>query len=332
MHRVAVVVVPPVMSFDVTIPEMVLGAAEEDGGPAYELLLCAAEPGRPLETVGGLDVVAPHGLDAVRGADSVIVVGSGGRTGIERPVLDALRAAEGTGKRVAAICTGAFVLGEAGLLDGRRATTHWGLTGDLARRFPAAKVVPDVLYVTDGTVLTSAGAAAGIELCLHLIREDHGAAVAAGAARLTVAAPPRPAGQVQRLEDPLPAGPDVSLAETRAWAVRRLGEPLTLADLARHARVSTRTLTRRFHAETGHSPLQWLLHQRIDRARELLEGTALPMEQVARRCGLGSADSLRLHFVRRLGVTPSAYRSASRRARPVPSGGPRTPGLPASSR
>ncbi|WP_433473179.1 GlxA family transcriptional regulator [Spirillospora sp. CA-142024] len=332
MHTVAVVVVPPVMTFDVTIPEMVLGAAETDGGPAYELRLCAAEPGRPLETVGGLDVVAPHGLDAVEGADSVIVMGSGGRTGIERPVLEALRAAAGMGKRIAAICTGAFVLGEAGLLDGRRATTHWGLTGDLARRFPAAEVVPDVLYVTDGTVLTSAGAAAGIELCLHLIREDHGAAVAAGAARLTIAAPPRPADQVQRVQDPLPAEPDASLAKTRAWAVRRLGEPLTLADLARHARVSTRTLTRRFHAETGHSPLQWLLHQRIDRARELLEGTALPMDQVARRSGLGSADSLRLHFVRRLGMTPSAYRSASRPRPPVPSGGPPPLGRPASFR
>lgn len=310
MHTVAVVVVPPVMTFDVTIPQMVLGAAEVAGGPAYELRLCAAEPGSPLETVGGLDVIAPHGLDAVEAADSVIVVGSGGRVGIERPVLDVLRAVAEQGRRVAAVCTGAFVLGEAGLLDGRRATTHWGLTDDLARRFPAATVVPDVLYVADGAVLTSAGAAAGIELCLHLIRDDHGAAVAAGAARLTVAAPPRPADQVQRVADPLPAEPDASLARTRAWAVRRLGEPLTLADLARHARVSTRTLTRRFHAETGHSPLQWLLHQRIDKARELLELTALPMDQVAHRSGLGSADSLRQHFVRRLGTTPSAYRAA----------------------
>lgn len=319
MHTVAVVVVPPVTAFDVSIPQMVLGAAELDGGPAYELRVCAAEPGRPLETVGGLDVVAPHGLDAVAGADSVIVVGSGGRADIERPVLDALRAAAGAGKRVAAICTGAFVLGEAGLLDGRRATTHWGLAGDLARRFPAAEVVPDVLYVTDGAVLTSAGAAAGIELCLHLVRDDHGAAAAAEAARLTVAAPPRPADQVQRVGDPLPADPDASLAKTRAWALQRLGEPLTLADLARHARVSTRTLIRRFRAETGRSPLQWLLHQRIDRARELLETTTLPMDQVARRSGLGGADSLRHHFVRRLGTTPSAYRSARRR---VTSGGP----------
>ncbi|MDL4816105.1 GlxA family transcriptional regulator [Actinomadura opuntiae] len=310
VHTVAVVVAPPVMAFDVTIPEMVLGAAVVDGGPGYELLVCAAEPGRALETVGGLDVVAPHGLDAVDRAGTVLVVGSGGREGNDPRTLDALRGAAAAGKRIAAICTGAFVLAETGLLDGRRATTHWGLTAELARRFPAIDVVPDVLYVDDGPVLTSAGAAAGIELCLHLVRADHGAAVAAEAARQTVAAPPRPAGQAQILDDPLPAEPDQSLAATRAWALRRLDTPLTLAALARHARVSTRTLTRRFHAETGCSPLQWLLQQRIGRARELLETTTLSMDQVAARSGLGSADSLREHMVRRVGLTPSAYRSS----------------------
>lgn len=310
MHTVAVVVAPPVMAFDVTIPHMVLGAAEVDGAPGYRLPVCAAEPGRPLETVGGLDVVAPEGLDALDRAGTVLVVGSGGREGNDPRMLEALRAAAEAGKRIAAICTGAFVLAEAGLLDGRRATTHWGLTADLARRFPAVDVVPDVLYVEDGPVLTSAGAAAGIDLCLHLVRADHGAAVAAEAARRTVAAPPRPAGQVQLVDDPLPAEPDLSLAATRAWALRRLDAPLTLADLARHARVSTRTLTRRFQAETGCSPLQWLLRQRIGRARELLEATALPMDQVAARSGLGSADSLREHMVRRVGMTPSAYRAA----------------------
>ncbi|RSN68367.1 GlxA family transcriptional regulator [Actinomadura sp. WAC 06369] len=303
-HTVAVVVVPPVMAFDVTIPHMVFGA-----GPGYELRVCAAEPGVPLETVGGLDVVAPHGLDAAAGAGTVLVVGGGGRADVDARVLRAVRGAASAGARVAAICTGVFVLGEAGLLDGRRATTHWGLTAALAERFPAATVLPDVLYEADGPVLTSAGAAAGIELCLHIVRTDRGAAAAAEIARLTVAAPPRPGDQVQVVDDPVPAEPDASLAATRAWALERLAEPLSLADLARHARVSTRTLSRRFRAETGLSPLRWLLHRRVDRACELLETTRLPMDRLARLTGLGSADSLRAHVVRRTGVPPSEYRN-----------------------
>ncbi|WP_131740219.1 GlxA family transcriptional regulator [Actinomadura roseirufa] len=310
-HTVAVVLVPPVLGYDVTIPHMVLGAAEG----AYELLLCADEPGRPLETVSGPPVIAQHGLAAVERADSVIVVGGGGRPGIEPRVLAALRAAAAAGTRIAAICTGAFALAEAGLLDGRRATTHWGLAADLARRFPRIRMVSDELFVADGPVLTSAGAAAGIELCLHLIRLDHGAAVAAEAARLAVAGPPRPGGQAQPAAAPVPAEPDRSLAATRAWAVDRLHLPLTLAELARHAGVSARTLSRRFQAETGSSPLQWLLRQRIDRARVLLEITTLPMDQVARRSGLGGADSLRWHFARRVGLTPSAYRASHAKAR-----------------
>ncbi|WP_433336189.1 GlxA family transcriptional regulator [Spirillospora sp. CA-294931] len=303
MHRIAVVVVSPVMTADVAIPHMVFGALP--GG--YELRLCAAEPGS-AEAVDGPDVPVPHGLEAVADADSVIVVGSGGREGVEESVLAAVRAAHAEGKRVASICTGAFVLAEAGLLDGRRATTHWALTGELARRFPAIAVAEEVLFVEDGRVVTSAGAAAGIELCLHLVRADHGADAAAEVGRRALVAPPRPAAQPQvvRAEEP------GALAATRAWALERLDAPLSLADLAAHARVSPRTLTRRFHAETGQSPLQWLLCQRVEHARELLETTDLPMGQVAHRSGLGTADSLRQHLLRRVGLTPRDYRQRAK--------------------
>ncbi|MEO3886845.1 helix-turn-helix domain-containing protein [Nonomuraea sp. B5E05] len=303
MHRIATVVVPPVLSFDVSIPLMVFSSV-----PYYDVRICTASPG-PLATVGGPDIVVPYGLDAVEGADTVIAVGSGGEQAPPE-TLDALRKAAAGGTRIASLCTGAFVLAQAGLLDGRRATTHWNLAGDLAARFPSVEVQPDPLFVEDGGIYTSAGAAAAIDLCLHLVRADYGAAVANTAARLAVVPPVRPGGQSQYIETPLPAERGTSLAATRAWALERLDRPLALADLAGHARMSVRTLTRRFHAETGMSPLQWLLHRRIDRARELLETTRLPMDQVAARSGLGSADSLRKHMVGRVGLTPTAYRAS----------------------
>ncbi|MFE9177658.1 GlxA family transcriptional regulator [Streptomyces sp. NPDC007126] len=303
MHRIAAVVVPPVLSFDVSIPLMVFHNAEH-----YDVRVCTARPG-PTPTVGGPDIVVPDGLDAMAGADTVIAVGSGGEQA-PAEVLDALRKAAAAGARIASLCTGAFVLAQAGLLDGRRATTHWGLADDLATRFPAVDVQPDLLFVEDGGIFTSAGAAAAIDLCLHLVRVDHGAAAANTAARLAVVPPVRPGGQSQFIETPLPPERGTSLAATRAWALERLDRPLTLADLAGHARTSVRTLTRRFHAETGLSPLQWLLHRRVDRARELLETTGLPMDQVAGKSGLGSADSLRKHMVGRVGLTPTAYRAS----------------------
>ncbi|MEU7859815.1 helix-turn-helix domain-containing protein [Nonomuraea sp. NPDC049141] len=303
MHRVAAVVVPPVLGFDVSIPLMVFNSV-----PHYDVRVCTARPG-PMPTVGGPDIVVTDGLDTVEGADTVIAVGSGGEQA-PMETLDALRKAADRGARIASLCTGAFVLAQAGLLDGRRATTHWGLAADLATRFPSVEVQPDLLFVEDGGIFTSAGAAAAIDLCLHLVRVDYGAAVANAAARLAVVPPVRPGGQAQFIETPLPPERGTSLALTRAWALAHLDRPLTLADLAGHAKASVRTLTRRFHAETGLSPLQWLLHRRIDRARELLETTELPMDQVAEKSGLGSADSLRKHMVGRVGLTPSAYRAS----------------------
>jgi transcriptional regulator GlxA family with amidase domain len=309
MHRIVFVVVAPVYSFDLAIARMVLDATN-----GYEIAVCTVDPGR-VEAVGGPDVFVDRDLTAVRGAGTCVVIGGGGRVDTDPRILDAVLAAADAGARMAAICTGTFVLAQAGVLDGRRATTHWGLTDELARRHPRVTVVPDVLYVADGPVITSAGAAACIELCLHLVRTDLGAAAAAAAGRLAVVAAPRPGDQAQVLDTPLPATGNASLAATREWALRRLDEPLTLADLATHARVSVRTLSRRFHAETGTSPLQWLLHRRVDRARQLLETSALPVDLVAHHSGLGSADSLRQHLVRRTGLTPTAYRTSFRRPR-----------------
>ncbi|MFE5086001.1 GlxA family transcriptional regulator [Streptomyces mirabilis] len=307
MHRVTAVIVPPVLSFDVSIPLMVFNSV-----PHYDVRICTARPGA-MPTVGGPDIVVLDGLDAVEGADTVIAVGSGGEQA-PTEVLDALRKAAATGARIASLCTGAFVLAQTGLLDGLRATTHWGLADDLATRFPSIDVQPDLLFVEDGGIFTSAGAAAAIDLCLHLVRIDYGAAVANTAARLAVVPPVRPGGQSQFIQTPLPPERGTSLAPTRVWALEHLDRPLTLTDLAGHARTSVRTLTRRFHAETGLSPLQWLLHRRIDRAKELLETTELPMNQVAQNSGLGSADSLRKHMAGRVGLTPTAYRASFNRA------------------
>jgi transcriptional regulator GlxA family with amidase domain len=309
MHRIVVVAVPPVMVFDLSIPEVVFPAVLIDGSPVYEVTVCTPSPG-PVTGSGGLSVVVQHGLDIIEDADTVIVTGTGAREGAPPRVLDALRRAAAEGRRVASICTGAFVLAQAGLLDGRPATTYWQYSGEMHARFPAVEVRPDVLFVDDGEILTSAGLAAGLDLCLHMVRLDHGAVAANAVARLAVVAPVRPGGQAQFIETPLPPEQGFSLTATRTWAMSSLDAPLTLAELAAHARTSTRTLTRRFRAETGLSPLQWLLHQRVDRARELLEATDLPIEQVARRSGLGTAESLRQHLMRRNGMTPSAYRSA----------------------
>ncbi|MGF7237115.1 MAG: GlxA family transcriptional regulator [Frankia sp.] len=315
MHRIAVVAVPPVTTFDLSIPEVVFPAARVNGRPAYEVVVCTPEPG-VVPGYSGIGVVVQDGLDVIEDADTVMITGTGARGGADPRVLDALRRAAGQGKRIASICTGAFVLAQAGLLDGRPATTYWQYSQEMRERFPIVDLQPDVLFVDDGLILTSAGLAAGLDLCLHMIRIDYGAVVANAVARLAVVAPVRPGGQAQFIETPLPPENGTSLAGTRAWARDRLDEPLTLAGLAAHAHTSTRTLTRRFREETGLSPLQWLLHQRVDRARELLEATDLPIEQIARRSGLGTGESLRQHLMRRNGLTPTAYRAAFTRIHP----------------
>ena len=216
------------------------------------------------------------------------------------------------GARVASICTGAFALAHAGLLDGRRATTHWDSTAALAERFPQVEVDPGVLYVDEGDVLTSAGVAAGVDLCLHIVRRDHGAELAARVARRIVVAPHREGGQAQFIERPIAGPGSGSLEPTRAWARERLAEPLDVRTMARHACVSERTFARRFRAETGTTPLRWLLAQRVLEARRLLEATDLPVETVAGRAGFGTAASLREHFARATATTPTAYRRAFR--------------------
>ncbi|MGO4614768.1 GlxA family transcriptional regulator [Nocardia sp. 2YAB30] len=317
MHTVAVVAVPPVKAFDLAMPASLLGAAVVGDAPGYRIVVCTAVPGVLSAGIGGFDVVVSHGLDAMDEADTVIVPSTGSRGSADDATLAALRRAFDDGKRVTSICSGAFVLAQAGLLSGRTATTHWGLADELAAMFPDVSVRTDALFITDGPVTTAAGAAAGIDLCLHLIRTDYGATVANAAARAAVVTPVRPGGQAQFVDAPLPPENGLTLAATRNWALERLDTPLSLEDLARHARTSVRTLTRRFHEETGLSPQKWLLHQRLQRARELLESTSLPMDQVARHSGIGSAESLRQHMIRHVGVPPSSYRASFTRS-PAP--------------
>lgn len=307
-HRVAIIAPSPVSMFNLAIPEMLFAKVEVDGAPGYEVTICSSDAG-PVVTTGGLNLQVGRGLDALDAAGTVLIAGTGERYTPDPRSVAAVREAAAAGKRIASICSGAFVLAEAGLLDGRSATTYHGLADELRDRYPALDLRGDVLYVQDGQFLTASGYAAGIDLCLHIIRTDYGAAVANEVARQALVAPVRPGGQTQFTQTPLPPERGIACADTRGWAMRHLDRPLTLTDLARHAGVSVRTLTRRFHAESGVSPLQWLLHQRVERAKELLETTTLPLDQVARACGLGTADSLRGHLVRRTGLTPSAYRA-----------------------
>jgi AraC family transcriptional activator FtrA len=292
------------------------GAVLYDLGTALQVfrdaVVCAERRGR-LRSSRGVLIDVEHGLEAVDSAELVIVPGiAGGGVGGQTRALDALRAAHGRGARVMSICTGAFALGHAGLLDGRRATTHWAYCAKLAERFPAVRVQPDVLYVDEGDVLTSAGLAAGMDLCLHVVRSAHGAEAANAIARWNVVPPHREGGQAQFIEAPVAANGSGGLAVTRAWALERLDQPLDVPALARHAHMSERTFARRFKLETGETPKRWLLSQRVQHARRLLETTDLDVEEVAARAGFGSAASLRVHFRRATATRPSAYRSTFR--------------------
>ncbi len=306
-HRVVILALEAVVTMDLAIPAQLFGYGDE---LPYTVTLCGVSAG-VVRTTSSFTVTATAGSAALRRADTVIVVGYRPHDrSLPDEVLDGLRSAAARGRRVMSICTGAFALAAAGLLDGRRATTHWLRTAELAERFPLVRVEPDVLFVDEGQILTSAGVASGIDLCLHVIRRDHGARAAARIARHVVVAPHRDGGQAQYVDTPLPADRETSLSGTRAWALTRLPDLLSVAELARHACVSERTLARRWLAETGTSPLRWLSAQRVLLARELLEATPVGLEEVARRSGLGTADNLRLRFRAELGTTPSAYRRA----------------------
>jgi transcriptional regulator GlxA family with amidase domain len=316
--RVAVLALDEVVAFDLGTPSQVFGAARAaDGERLYDVVV--ATPGAtPVRSSAGFSVVAEHGLEAFDGAELVIVAGLFDqrllRDGHLAPdVRAALCAAAAGGVRIMSICTGAFALAAAGLLDGRPATTHWFHADAFRRLFPEVQLDPDVLFIDDGDVLTSAGVAAGIDLCLHVVRHDHGSAVANQAARRCVVPSWRAGGQSQFIPQAIIlAGVDSSTAAARAWALERLDQRLDLRVLAGQARMSVRTFTRRFRDETGLSPAKWVALQRVEHARQLLESTDLPIDLVARNSGFGTGAALRQQLGNTLGVAPSAYRNTFR--------------------
>jgi transcriptional regulator GlxA family with amidase domain len=305
-RTLAILALDAVVPLDLGIAVQVMSYPEAP----YTVTLCGARAGF-IRTTTGFGVHVEADLQAIGAADTVIVPGfSPVDQDLDPAVLRCLSEASTRGCRMVSICTGAFALAAAGVLDGHRATTHWQCTDRLAVRYPRVAVDPAVLYVDDGQVLTSAGVAAGIDLCLHLIRADHGMEAATQVARRIVVAPHRDGGQAQFIKRPITSDADSSLAATRSWMLERLAEPLTVSEMASHAGLSERTFARRFVAETGCTPLRWLVAQRLDLARELLEQRGTSIEQVAFQTGFGSADNLRLHFRRHLCTTPIAYRRA----------------------
>ncbi|MFE9252413.1 helix-turn-helix domain-containing protein [Streptomyces sp. NPDC007088] len=304
--------------FESSIPLSVFGIDRQDAGvPRYRLLVCAGEDG-PLRTTGGLELTAPHGLEAVARAGTVVVPAWRSITAPPpAEALDALRRAHEEGARIVGLCTGAFVLAAAGLLDGRPATTHWMYAPTLAKRYPSVHVDPRELFVDDGDVLTSAGTAAGIDLCLHIVRSDHGNEAAGALARRLVVPPRRSGGQERYLDRSLPEeiGAD-PLAEVVSWALEHLHEQFDVETLAARAYMSRRTFDRRFRSLTGSAPLQWLITQRVLQAQRLLETSDYSVDEVAGRCGFRSPVALRGHFRRQLGSSPAAYRAAYRARRP----------------
>ncbi|WP_043625647.1 helix-turn-helix domain-containing protein [Nonomuraea candida] len=315
MHTVALAAAGHLLHFELAVAYEIFGNPLPDGPEDwYEILLCGPGPVR----VGPFTLEPEHGLERLADADTVIVPAC---ADVDEPpppeLIAAVRVAHEAGARVASLCTGAFALGAAGLLDGRRATTHWAHAAELSARHPRAIVDPDVLYTDNGSVLTAAGKAAAVDLCLHLVHLDHGATVANAVARRLVMPPHRPGGQAQFVATPLQATGDHLLAGLLDWARERLDRPLTVADLARRANLSPRHLGRRFREVTGQTPLQWLLIQRVRRAQELLESTDESVESVAVATGMGTATTLRRQFRRVVGVPPDSYRRAFRAAPPA---------------
>ncbi|MFC8828390.1 helix-turn-helix domain-containing protein [Streptomyces sp. NPDC057137] len=310
MNTVALAVTDGMLHYELSVAYEVFGTAPDGvAAPWYRLDVCG-----PAAVRFGRFLLEPdHGLDRLRYADTVIVPGWDDVDG-DPPadLVDAVRAAHEAGARVASLCTGAFVLAAAGLLDGKRATTHWAHTEALSARYPRVTVDPDVLYVDNGSVLTSAGKAAAMDLCLHLVRLDHGSSIANTAARRLVVPPHRAGGQAQFVTTPVPDRADHPLAALFPWVLERLDHPLTVEDLARQARMSSRNLGRHFRSVAGTTPLQWLLTQRIRHAQELLETTDGTVDAIAAATGMGTATTLRRHFNRTVGVPPDMYRRTFR--------------------
>ncbi|MGN9793645.1 GlxA family transcriptional regulator [Streptomyces sp. OZ13] len=316
-HRIVVLALHGLLPFELGIPHRIFGRAKDAAGNTlYDIVTCGIRPG-PVLTDADFAVNVEHGPEALATADTVVVPASY-ELG---PVYDEGRLPEDLaaalahirpGTRMVSICTGGYVLAAAGYLDGRPATTHWSAAEHFQRMFPSVKVDADVLFIDDGDVLTSAGVAAGLDLCLHVVRRDHGAAVANEVARRTVVPPHRDGGQAQYVHRPVPEPQLATTTAARAWALDRLHEPLQLRDLADQESMSVRTFTRRFREEVGISPGQWLTQQRVERARHLLESTDLSVDQVARDAGFGTAQSMRQHLQAALGVPPTVYRRTFR--------------------
>ncbi|RMI30164.1 GlxA family transcriptional regulator [Nocardia stercoris] len=315
-HRVVVLALAPVVGFDATIPGLVLGTAEDAAGhPLYDVRICGLDPAG-IPVTAGYTIVPQGGPELLDDADTVIVPGTRYPTARGEGRLDDAVAAAfqriPAGARLVSICTGAFVLAAAGRLDGRRATTHWAYADRFRELFPLVQLDENLLFVEDDGVWSSAGLAAGVDLCLQILRTDHGSEVANRVARFCVVPPWREGGQSQFIDRQVPEDGSDGTAPTRTWALAHLDQELDLATLSAHARMSVRTFTRRFKAETGLAPGTWLLRQRMHHARHLLEATELPIDEVARASGLGTAASLRHHLRGELGVPPLAYRKTFR--------------------
>jgi transcriptional regulator GlxA family with amidase domain len=309
LRNIAVAVLPEVSPFELGVLCEVFGIDRTDQGvPAFDFAICAEQPGVPLPVKTGFTMTAEHGFERLADADLVAVPAVDESCEYPEALLQALRDAVARGARVVSVCSGAFILASAGILDGRRATTHWAHAERLAALFPKVDVVLDVLYVEDGPVLTSAGTAAGIDACLHLVRQELGSDVAATIARRMVVPPQRDGGQRQYVESPVPEVGAETLAPLLEWAVEHLDEDLSVGTLARRAHMSERTFARRFRAETGATPHHWVTGQRVLLARRMLERTDATVEQIAARTGLGTAAILRHHFTRIVGASPQAYR------------------------
>lgn len=316
MHTVAVLALDGVMPFECAIPQRIFGSARgRDGRPLYRVATCSLD-GEPVRTTADFTISVAHGPELLSTAETIVIPPFGSPDEeLSEAVCETVLGHLGdlaTGVRVVSLCGAAYLLAAIGLLDDKRATTHWSLTEMFQQEFPRVALDRNVLFVDNGTLITAAGAAAGIDCCLHLIRQDHGAAIANDVARFCVVPPHRGGGQQQFIERPVPAALEGSTQGVRAWAIDHLDQQLSLRDLAEHANTSVRTLTRWFRTETGASPTQWLLDQRVDLARRLLERTDLTIDRVADDAGFGSAANMRTHFTRSVGVPPSTYRDTFR--------------------